>query len=151
MLISKQNIFFNFQEMYRRRMNSRDKVHIGPLSLPGGKEVLKPVTKLEKGPNGERILDMGNRGLMLNVITPLQKFSKGGATISDVIKQRFQDIFQREMSSDLLQKTEDVFTKKKEVNWIVISNYLKLENIKQKSYQLIRFNFRLFERNYVKT
>jgi hypothetical protein len=103
------------QEIYRRRMNSNDKVHIGPLALPAGKEVLKPVTKLEKGPNGERILDMGNRGLMLNVITPLQKFSKGGATISDVLKQRFEDIFQREMSTELLQKTEDVFTKKKEV------------------------------------
>lgn len=84
--------------------------------MPVGKEVLKPVTKLEIGPDGERILDMGNRGLMLNVITPLQKFSKGGATISDVLKQRFQDVFQREMSTELLQKTEDVFTKRKEVH-----------------------------------
>ena len=91
--------------------------------MPVGKEVLKPVTKLEIGPDGERILDMGNRGLMLNVITPLQKFSKGGATISDVLKQRFQDVFQREMSTDLLQKTEDVFTKRKEVSFEAEMNY----------------------------
>ncbi len=84
--------------------------------------MLKPVTKLEVGPNGERYLDMGNRGLMLNVITPLQKFSKGGATISDVLKQRYQDIFQREMSTGLLTKTEEVFTKKKEASFVKIKN-----------------------------
>ena len=106
------------QELFRGRINRNDDVKIGPLSLPVGKEVLKPVTKLEVGPNGERYLDMGNRGLMLNVITPLQKFSKGGATISDVLKQRYQDIFQREMSTGLLTKTEEVFTKKKEASCI---------------------------------
>ena len=96
-------------------------MNIGPLTLPAGKEVLKPVTKLEKNEKGEMVLELGNRGLMLNVITPLQKFSKGGATISDVLKQRFQDIFQREMSTELLQKTEDVFTKKKEVTRTLLS------------------------------
>jgi hypothetical protein len=104
-----------FKENYRRSIYESRKVNIGPLALPCGKEVLKPVTKLEKNENGDWCLELGNRGLMLNVITPLQKFSKGGATISDVLKQRFQDIFQREMSTDLLQKTEDVFTKRKEV------------------------------------
>ena len=96
-------------------------MNIGPLTLPAGKEVLKPVTKLEKNEKGDMVLELGNRGLMLNVITPLQKFSKGGATISDVLKQRFQDIFQREMSTELLQKTEDVFTKKKEVTRTLLS------------------------------
>ena len=32
---------------------------------------------------------MGNTGLRLNIITPLQKFSKGGTTTSDVIRQRY--------------------------------------------------------------
>jgi hypothetical protein len=86
-----------FQENSRRRIRMGEKVQIGPLALPVGKEVLKPVTKLETGPNGERVLNMGSRGLMLNVITPLQKFSKGGATISDVLKQRFQGSISRNL------------------------------------------------------
>ena len=111
--------YSNFQELFRDKLkNTSEDINIGPLTLPMGKEILKPVAKLETGPDGVRYLEMGNRGLMLNVITPLQKFSKGGATISDVLKQRFQDIFQREMSSELLSKTEDVFTKKKEVSEI---------------------------------
>jgi hypothetical protein len=112
------------QEMFRDKLKNRDEsITIGPLTLPTGKEILKPVAKLETGPDGVRYLEMGNRGLMLNVITPLQKFSKGGATISDVLKQRFQDTFQREMSSELLIKTEEVFTKKKEVRKKLQTDY----------------------------
>lgn len=53
---------------------------------------------------------------MLNVITPLQKVSRGGATIADVLQQRFQDVFHRGMSSELKMKSEEIFTKSKEVN-----------------------------------
>ncbi len=67
-------------------------------------------------PDGLRYIELGNRGLMLNVITPLQKFSRGGATISDVIRQRFQDVFHREMSNELLIESEEIFTKTKEVS-----------------------------------
>ena len=57
---------------------------------------------------------MGSSGLMLNVITPLQKFSKGGTTISDVLRQRFEDLFQRTISSHTLTQVENVYTGKKE-------------------------------------
>jgi hypothetical protein len=58
-------------------------------------------------------LELGNGGLMLNIITPLQKFSKGGTTLSDVIQQRYQDLLQRDMSQALLKRIEDVFIGKK--------------------------------------
>ncbi len=68
--------------------------------------------------DGLRFIELGNRGLMLNVITPLQKFSRGGATISDVLRQRFQDVFYREISKNLLMKSEEIFTKSKDVGLI---------------------------------
>ena len=61
-------------------------------------------------------IDMGNKGLMFNIITPLQKFSKGGTTITDVIKQRFHDLFQRDITNEAREQVENVFTKKKEVS-----------------------------------
>ena len=79
-----------------------------------------------------RYIEMGNTGLMLNIITPLQKFSKGGTTLSDVIRQRFQDLFERELSKKTLLEVEDYFTKKKEV--IEIScRYLNLKRTRQSS------------------
>lgn len=57
-----------------------------------------------------------HQGLMLNIITPLQKFSKGGTTISDVIRQRFYDLYDQEISGDALTQVEEVYTKKKEVS-----------------------------------
>ena len=54
-------------------------------------------------------------GVMLNVITPLQKFTKGGITLVDVLWQRYLDLHQAEMSPKLLAITEDVFTGKREV------------------------------------
>ena len=60
-------------------------------------------------------IEMGSSGLMLNVITPLQKFSKGGTTISDVLRQRFEDLFHRTISSHTLTQVENVYTGKKEV------------------------------------
>ena len=59
-------------------------------------------------------IEMGSSGLMLNVITPLQKFSKGGTTISDVLRQRFEDLFHRTVSSHTLTQVENVYTGKKE-------------------------------------
>ena len=62
------------------------------------------------------VLKIGNTGLMLNIITPLQKFSKGGTTLSDVVRQRYQDLFQKELTHKTLQEVEDYFTKKREVS-----------------------------------
>ena len=56
-------------------------------------------------------------GVMLNVITPLQKIvHKGGITLVDVLWQRYMDLHQAEMSPKLLATTEDVFTGKREVS-----------------------------------
>ena len=54
--------------------------------------------------------------MMLNVITPLQKFTKGGITLVDVLWQRYYDLYQAEMTPKLLVITEDVFTGKREVS-----------------------------------
>ena len=70
----------------------------------------RQVTSLKDG-----YIEMGSTGLMLNVITPLQKFSKGGTTISDVLRQRFEDLFQRTISTNTLSQVENVYTGKKEV------------------------------------
>ena len=71
--------------------------------------ILDQVTSLKDG-----YIEMGSSGLMLNVITPLQKFSKGGTTISDVLRQRFEDLFHRTISSHTLTQVENVYTGKKE-------------------------------------
>ena len=57
-------------------------------------------------------MELGSSGLMLNIITPLKKLSKGGTTINDVVQQRYQDLFHRPMSSSLLKLIEESFTKK---------------------------------------
>lgn len=92
-------------------------------------EIFSMLFKWWKQPfsDGIRYIELGNRGLMLNVITPLQKFSRGGATISDVLRQRFHDVFQREMSSDLLMKSEEIFTKSKEVRRKFVWRQLEYE------------------------
>ncbi len=59
-------------------------------------------------------IDMGNTGLMLNIITPLQK-GRGGTTISDALKQRYQDLFQYDMSTEEAKKIEELYTKDKKV------------------------------------
>ena len=63
-------------------------------------------------------MELGSSGVMLNVITPLQKFTKGGITLVDVLWQRYRDLYQAEMSPKLLAITEDVFTGKREVSSI---------------------------------
>ena len=87
-------------------------VNLGPLLLPDYSSViLQKVTSLRNGN-----IELGNLGLMLNIITPLQKFTKGGITLSDVLKQRYQDLYRREMSAELLKEAEDVYIAKKEVS-----------------------------------
>ena len=60
-----------------------------------------------------KYVDLGTTGLMLNIITPLQKFSKGGITLTDVLKQRYQDLHHSTIPGDLGGKIEDYFTNKK--------------------------------------
>ncbi len=86
-------------------------LNLGPLRLPSEHHSEQRVTSLKDG----GYIEMGSTGLMLNVITPLQKFSKGGTTISDVVRQRFQDLFQREISENTLTQVENAYTGKKEV------------------------------------
>ena len=83
----------------------------GPLELPPHARRVK-MSSLKEG----HILEMGTNGLMLNIITPLQKFSKGGTTLSDVVRQRYQDLFRAELTTQTLQGVEEYFTKKKEVS-----------------------------------
>jgi hypothetical protein len=56
---------------------------------------------------------MGSNGLMLNVISPLQKPSMTGTTISHSLKQRFFDLFGRSMMQSTLNEAEEAFTGKK--------------------------------------
>ena len=60
-----------------------------------------------------KYVDLGTTGLMLNIITPLQKFSKGGITLTDVLKQRYQDLHHSSIPGELGGKIEEYFTNKK--------------------------------------
>lgn len=83
---------------------------LGPLRVPEYSNVkLQQVTVIKE----DRFIVLGSSGLMLNVITPLQKFSKGGTTLSDVLQQRFVDLFNRPMSQALSRQIEEAFTGKK--------------------------------------
>ena len=82
----------------------------GPLNVPEYSNLsLTRVTVVKEG----RYLDLGTSGLMLNIITPLQKFSKGGTTITDVIQQRYLDLHGRPITSSLMKRIEESFTSKK--------------------------------------
>ena len=70
--------------------------------------IIKFISGIKEG----RYLELGTSGLMLNIITPLKKLSKGGTTIIDVIQQRYQDLFHRPMTSSLLKILEESFTRK---------------------------------------
>ena len=83
---------------------------LGPLNVPEYSNLaLTRVTMIKDG----RYLDLGTSGLMLNIITPLQKFSKGGTTITDVLQQRYLDLFHKSMTESMLKKMEESFTSKK--------------------------------------
>ena len=70
------------------------------------------IAKFIAGIKEGRYLELGTSGLMLNIITPLKKLSKGGTTINDVVQQRYQDLFHRPMTSSLLKIIEESFTRK---------------------------------------
>lgn len=85
-------------------------LNLGPLKLPEYSEVsLTKVTEIKDG----RDLILGPSGLMLNIITPLQKYSKGGTSITDALLQRYLDLFHRPMKEGTLKKVEATFTNKK--------------------------------------
>ncbi len=99
-----------FGERLKRSQNCIEPLRQGDhLHLPKHSHLTRVVSLSDDG-----CVELGNSGLMLNIITPLQKFSKGGTTISDVIRQRFLDLFRREISSDSLSEAEAVYIKKKE-------------------------------------
>ena len=64
----------------------------GPLILPEGWSLsakvatVKDSDKDDANPGESRkMIELGSNGIMLNVITPLQKFTKGGITLVDVL------------------------------------------------------------------
>ena len=112
-------------EEYRERLLTADKRPFkqGPLILPEGWSLsakvatVKDSDKDEETPGESRqMIELGSNGIMLNVITPLQKFTKGGITLVDVLWQRFSDMYQLEMSPKLLSETEEIFIGKREEN-----------------------------------
>lgn len=84
---------------------------LGPLKLPSFSCLaLNQVTTVKD----RKYVDLGTTGLMFNIITPLQKFSKGGITLTDVLKQRYQDLQLSPMPSDLAKQIEEYYTNKKD-------------------------------------
>lgn len=100
--------------------NVNGNINIGPLNLFN--ENLENIASLEINPNGDKILNMNKSKLMLTVLTPLQRLSKNGVDNHDVIKQRFQDLYKKEIPLNILK---DLFNKSIDKNNIN-SNYVKL-------------------------
>lgn len=107
--IAESNIKKHYAQKLMLSQNAEQPLSLGELHLPPS-YVETRMTSLKDG-----CIEMGNTGLMLNIITPLQKNSKGGTTIVDVMKQRFFDLNSRELSIESLNQVEEVFIKKKEV------------------------------------
>ena len=86
----------------------------GPLVLPQGWKLSYRLTRVTPDPGNDKMwrMDLGNTGLMLNVITPLQKYLNSGITVVDVLAQRFRDLFQFEVSDEFLNQIESVFNRK---------------------------------------
>ena len=112
-------------EEYRERLMTADKRPFkqGPLILPEGWSLSAKVATVKDSEKDDAIpgesrkmIELGSNGIMLNVITPLQKFTKGGITLVDVLWQRFSDMYQLEMSPKLLSETEEIFIGKREEN-----------------------------------
>ena len=112
-------------EEYRERLMTADKRPFkqGPLILPEGWSLSAKVATVKDSEKDDAIpgesrkmIELGSNGIMLNVITPLQKFTKGGITLVDVLWQRFCDMYQLQMSPKLLSETEEIFIGKREEN-----------------------------------
>lgn len=85
---------------------------LGSYKLPYVKENRTYRKILKLGDN--HTIALGTNGLMLNIITPLQKLSRTGISITDVLRQRFRDLFEQEMSKTLFEEVETLFTETKE-------------------------------------
>ena len=104
-------------EEYREKLLTADKSPFkqGPLILPEGWSLSAKLATVKDSENTDsnegtdRMIELGSNGVMLNVITPLQKYTKGGITLVDVLWQRFNDMYLLEMSPKLLAETEDIF------------------------------------------
>ena len=95
----------------RQSHNGERPLDIGQLNFPTDYYL----TKVASVEGANRAIRLGPGGFMLNVITPLQKFSRGGVTISDSLAQRYSDLFGPEaISAASLMQVEDLYTKKKE-------------------------------------
>lgn len=87
----------------------------GPLALlPGIWKLSYRLGQAETDPGDPNMwkLDLGANGLMLNVITPLQKYLNSGITVVDVLNQRFLDLHQIDISDQFLEEVETVFSRK---------------------------------------
>ena len=87
----------------------------GPLVLADGWKLSYKLGQMSfdpGSPSSPWTLDIGTSGLMLNVITPLQKYLNSGITVVDVLTQRFKDLHQEEISDPLLNEVEAVFNRK---------------------------------------
>jgi hypothetical protein len=60
-------------------------------------------------------MTLGSAGLMINVITPLQNFNQFGTKINDVLRQRYEDLFNRDLGQTAVTEVGDVYFAKKEV------------------------------------
>jgi hypothetical protein len=61
-------------------------------------------------------VELGNAGLMLNVVTSLRRPSGcGGATVVDALRQRHRDLFGREIDRAALCKVAKFYTFSNEV------------------------------------
>lgn len=99
---------FNKKSKQQKRVYEPD-LNLGPLRMPDYSDLsLTPVTTIIEG----RYIELGPTGLMINIITPLQKFSRGGVTIMDVIQQKYFDLYKRHISATQLKKIEASFTSK---------------------------------------
>ena len=94
----------------RESDNCSKPLELGTARVPQEGHLARVTSVRDRG-----IVELGNAGLMLNIITPLLKSIRGGTTINDVLRQRSQDLFDIEFSPDSLAEIEESYTKKKEV------------------------------------
>jgi len=83
--------------------------------LPAHSQTTRVADLSDKG-----YIDLGSEGLMLNIITPLQK-GKGGTNIGDVIGQRFFDLYGLELDEETLKETEELFATRRKVKDFILT------------------------------
>ena len=75
---SEKRLKDEFREKLKRSQNCEEPLSQGLLHLPEQSHLTRVVSLTEEG-----AIELGNSGLMLNIITPLQKFSKGNYNLED--------------------------------------------------------------------